>query len=384
MKNTLTLLAAVSLLTGSLRAATDSPAPLPPPKPRVEVCFVLDTTGSMGGLLEGAKQKIWSIANEIAAAKPTPTVRVSLVAFRDRGDDYVVRSWPMTEDLDAVYARLSELKAEGGGDFPESVNEALAEGVGPKIGWSTDKEVLRLMFLVGDAPPHMDYRDGPKYPDVCREAVKRDLIINTVQCGANAETTRAWQDIARLGEGRYAAIPADGGVAVVEAPQDGRLAELNRELGKTLVPYGSRARQASVSRKQAASAAAPAAATADRLSYNARTGKTVQGEGELLDDLREGKQKLADVKREELPPDLQELEPEALRKEVDRRGSERARIQAEVGRLSREREEFLKGESRRRAEAAKGGGKKATDGFDEKVREMLREEGGRKRLKFGE
>ena len=31
-------------------------------KPVVEVAFVLDTTGSMGGLIEGAKRKIWSIA----------------------------------------------------------------------------------------------------------------------------------------------------------------------------------------------------------------------------------------------------------------------------------------------------------------------------------
>src|SRR5439155_9498717 len=41
-------------------------------KPRIEVCFVLDTTGSMTGLIEGAKQKIWSIANEMTGARPTP------------------------------------------------------------------------------------------------------------------------------------------------------------------------------------------------------------------------------------------------------------------------------------------------------------------------
>src|SRR6184192_4743371 len=62
-------------------------------KPRIEVCFVLDTTGSIGGLIEGAKQKIWSIANEMISAKPTPELKLGLVGYRDRGDEYVVKSF---------------------------------------------------------------------------------------------------------------------------------------------------------------------------------------------------------------------------------------------------------------------------------------------------
>src|SRR5438552_5102923 len=58
-------------------------------KPRIEVCFVLDTTGSMGGLIEGAKQKIWSIANEMISAKPAPELKLGLIGYRDRGDEYV-------------------------------------------------------------------------------------------------------------------------------------------------------------------------------------------------------------------------------------------------------------------------------------------------------
>src|SRR5437763_15819601 len=92
-------------------------------KPRIEVCFVIDTTASMGGLIDGAKQKIWSIANEMISAKPTPELKLGLVAYRDRGDEYVVRSFNLTDDIDAIYGHLREFKAEGGGDTPESVNE---------------------------------------------------------------------------------------------------------------------------------------------------------------------------------------------------------------------------------------------------------------------
>src|SRR3954466_14099295 len=101
-----------------LFAATDTPAK----KPRIEVCFVLDTTGSMSGLIEGAKQKIWAIANEVIAAKPTPSVKFALIGYRDRGDKYAPRLSPLTDDLDAIYADLRKFNADGGGDVPESVS----------------------------------------------------------------------------------------------------------------------------------------------------------------------------------------------------------------------------------------------------------------------
>ena len=84
--------------------------------PVIDVVFVLDTTGSMGGLIEGAKQKIWTIANEIAQTQPTPKIRMGLVGYRDRGDDYVTQETMLTEDLDEVYSALMEFEARGGGD----------------------------------------------------------------------------------------------------------------------------------------------------------------------------------------------------------------------------------------------------------------------------
>ena len=70
------------------QAASATPTATVKQKPRMEVCFVLDTTGSMSGLIEGAKQKIWSIANGIlVSAKPTPELRIGLIGYRDRGDE---------------------------------------------------------------------------------------------------------------------------------------------------------------------------------------------------------------------------------------------------------------------------------------------------------
>src|SRR5689334_2260590 len=138
-------------------------------KPQIEVCFVLDTTGSMSGLIEGAKQKIWSIANETISTKPTPEIRFGLVGYRDRGDEYVTKAFDLTDDIDGIYAHLQSFKAAGGGDTPESVNEALDDAI-RKMTWRTNRNVLKIIFLVGDAPPHMDYANGPKYPDLCKDA----------------------------------------------------------------------------------------------------------------------------------------------------------------------------------------------------------------------
>lgn len=114
------LASAVALLglTGAAPAPQEPPHPQtsPPAKaPHIEVCLVLDTPGSMGGLIEGAKRKIWSIANQMITTQPQPQLKIALVAFRDRGDEYVTRLVDLTVDLHAVYANLQALTAGGGG-----------------------------------------------------------------------------------------------------------------------------------------------------------------------------------------------------------------------------------------------------------------------------
>src|SRR5437016_7912377 len=344
-------------------------------KSRIEVCFVLDTTGSMSGLIEGAKQKIWSIANEMISAKPTPELKLGLVGYRDLGDEYVVKSFQLTDDIDAIYAHLRDFKADGGGDTPESVNEALAEAI-EKMPWSQDRKVLKIIFLVGDAPPHMDYADGPKYPELCRLAAKKDLIINTVQCGSVAATTPIWKEIAKSSEGSYAAIAQSGGVAVIATPMDDELAKLNKKIGETLIPYGDAALQREVAAKQAFAESAPASAAADRLSYNARTGKAVQGRGELLDALANNEVKLDAIDRKDLPREFQKLTKQEMDARIAKTRAERDSLQKEVQNLARKREVYIQAENKRLAEAGKG------DGFDEKVTETIHQQAERKGIDY--
>src|SRR3954451_12536001 len=85
-------------------------------RPHVEVVFCLDTTGSMKGLIDAAKQKIWAISNQVASGQPTPHLKIGLVAYRDRGDEYVTKVTDLTDDLDAIHAQVLSFQADGGGD----------------------------------------------------------------------------------------------------------------------------------------------------------------------------------------------------------------------------------------------------------------------------
>jgi Mg-chelatase subunit ChlD len=368
------------ILSGSAMLSSWQPlfakaAPPSQPKPRIEVCFVLDTTGSMGGLIEGAKQKIWSIANEMISAQPTPELKLGLIGYRDRGDEYVVKSFSLTDDIDAIYGRLREFQAGGGGDAPESVNEALAEAI-HKMPWSGDNKVLKIIFLVGDAPPHMDYPNGPKYPDLCREAAKKDLIINTIQCGEMAETKPIWQEIAKLSEGSYVGISQSGNVAVISTPMDKELSRLNERIGTTLIPYGDSKLQAEVHAKYAVAKSAPVAAMADRLSYNSKTGKAVQGRGELVDALNDKTLKIEEIDQKQLPTELQKLDPSELQKRIAKTRDERADLQKQIVEVSKKREAYIQSENKRLAAEGKG------DAFDQKVTETLHAQAAKKGISY--
>ena len=351
-------------------APLTTPAPV---RPRIEVCFVLDTTGSMSGLIEGAKQKIWSLANEIISAKPAPEVKFSLVGYRDRGDAYVVKTSALTDDIDRIYSELRAFKADGGGDTPESVSEALQAAV-REAKWSDDKSVLKIIYLVGDAPPHTDYKDGPDYRTVCREAASKGVLINTIQCGNIAGTAEIWKEIAQKADGQYVALAQTGNMRIVETPFDKEMQELNQKIGTTLIGCGSVQVRQQVAAKQFASEAASASVASSRLSYNWKDGKSVQGGGELIDEIAAGRRKLEEVKKDELPEELRSLDADALKKHVETKAAERKALNEKLAELVKKRDAWL-------AEDAKKN-QGAPDSFDVKVSSILREQAKAKGIQY--
>jgi hypothetical protein len=340
-------------------AAAPAVAKTAGPPPRVDVAFVLDTTGSMGGLIEGAKRRIWSIARRIGEGRPRPDLRLALVAYRDRGDAYVTQVHDLTGDMDAVYRDLMSFQADGGGDGPEHVSAALAAAV-HHVSWSQGPG-LKVIFLVGDAPPHVDYQDGFDYRRHAREAAARGIVVETVQCGQDAATAAVWREIAGLAAGHYARIDAQGGMPVRVTPVDEELARLNGELSATVVAGGTAREQASAATRLAARKAMPAPMAVEAAGYYADSGRLA--DKDLVDLPRAEQKKELDALRGAgaAPTELLgKTDAEALdflRAQKERR----AALQGRIRDLQVRRDAFLKQDA------------PSQDGFDEQVVQALRD-----------
>jgi len=374
------LMAAGAIPANARPAASETTAIVQSEPPTVEVMFVLDTTGSMSGLIDAAKDKIWSIANTLAAADPAPAIRMGLVGYRDREDAYVTALTDLSDDLDAVYTQLMQYQADGGGDGPESVNQALYEAV-TQTAWSRHPGVYRVIFLVGDAPPHMDYQNDVRYAESCRLARARGIVINTIQCGAAQETVAPWQAIARLGAGEYFRVAQSGGAVRYDTPFDKKIAALSRELDETRLYYGAAETQAAMEARQRAAdkiyAEAAPAAVAKRTVFNslASGAKNFLGDQELVDDVASGKVKLEALKEEELPEALKPLRPAERQAMVDARRKTRAKLQEEIGKLAQERQDFIA----KKVAAEAGGGQ---DSLDAKIYSCIRTQAGMQGIEY--
>ncbi|MFA5424058.1 MAG: vWA domain-containing protein [Phycisphaerae bacterium] len=316
-------------------------------QPRIEVVFVLDTTGSMGGLIDAAKQKIWSIANTLAMTEPVPQIKMGLVGYRDRGDEYVTKHFALTEDLDAVYEFLAAFKANGGGDTPESVNQAINEAV-TDMKWSTDGKTYRVIFLVGDCPPHMDYGDDVKYAESCKLAAEKGIVVNTIQCGRHLETTPIWQDISKRAEGQFFCVEQSGSAIVQSTPFDANLVELSVKLDNTRLFYGSEEDMAEqirrIERSDKLYEMAPVGASAARAKFNASKAgaDNFLGRQELVTDVSSGEVDLDKIETEQLDERLQKMTSQERKEYVAKMVAQRSVIQKQIEELSQKRQEYIK------------------------------------------
>ena len=338
-------------------------------KPRVDAVFVLDTTGSMGGLIQAAKDKIWSIASTLAAAEPTPEIRIGLVAYRDRGDTYVTRIVDLTTDLDQIHAALFELDAQGGGDGPEAVNQALFDAV-HQISWNQSASTYRTLFLVGDAPPHMDYQDDVKYPVTLAAAKDKGIRVNAVQCGQSGETRERWQQIAQVGGGGFFQVEQTGGAVAIATPYDEKMAKLSAELDKTRIYYGSVAERQKAKDKIAAAekvqakTAAPALARRAAFLSDKAGNKAFVGENELVDEVASGRIELDHIDKENLPEPMREMTKAERHALIEENVERRDGLKRQIQQIAEERSAYL------RKEVEQRGGKK--DSLDFKIHQAVR------------
>ncbi|MBI5359008.1 MAG: VWA domain-containing protein [Planctomycetes bacterium] len=319
----------------------------------MEIVFCVDTTGSMGGLIEGAKVKVWSIVNEIIKQKPTPSIKIGLIAYRDQGDSYVTQVFDLSDDLDATYKNLLTFSANGGGDTPEHVNKALDDAV-TQIKWSEGPDALKVIYLVGDAPPHMDYNDGFDYHKTTENAVKKYIYINTIRCGNDETAGAAWQEIARLGEGKFFSIDATGGMIAITTPMDKELTELSSKLTSTLLAYGDAGEakmkdmekmDETMSAPASSSMVVAGAARAELMADKGFSGK--DSEYDLLEAVKANSVKLEEVKPEDLPEEMRKMTLDEKKTYLTEKEKEREAVKTKIAELSKKRAEYIQDEMKK-------------------------------------
>lgn len=340
--------------------------------PRVEMIFALDTTGSMSGLIQAAKDKIWSITNTITDSADAPEIKIGIIGYRDIKDSYVTDVNAMTNDLDSLYNKLISYQAVGGGDFPESVNEALNKAVTDE-NWSKDPNVYKVIFLVGDAPPHMDYEHDVKYPESIKLAKKKGIVINTILCGSSNETRKIWNEISAATGGDFFQVSASGDSTNYETPYDSDISKLTIELEETKVYYGNSVDMDKSRKKQQVSKEiikkSKASAVAQRSEFNiSKSGKSnFLGENELVDSVSEGKVKIKDIDNKKLPEEMKKMTLKEKEQFIVDKQKKRKEITQKIKELSEKRQTHIKNMVKKE----KGDSKKS---FDYKVSNSLRKQ----------
>ncbi|MFY8001687.1 MAG: vWA domain-containing protein [Candidatus Kapaibacteriota bacterium] len=177
----------------------------------LDVMFVVDATGSMGDEIQYLKVELQDVLRRAQQQSGMTQLRMASVFYRDYGDDYVVRPFPFTTDINSLVNFIGQQDASGGGDFPEAVDEALVEAV-TKQQWS-GSAVNRLLFLILDAPPRLNSSVVERLQRVMRQAAVQGIrIIPITASGINRETEALMRSLAIGTGGTYIFITDNSGV----------------------------------------------------------------------------------------------------------------------------------------------------------------------------
>ncbi|QGG95637.1 vWA domain-containing protein [Actinomarinicola tropica] len=200
-------------LTVDRDGGAEGPVPL-------DVVFLLDATGSMGDEIDRLRTTIDSVSERIAALESRPDVRFGMTLYRDEGDAFVTSTFDLTSDLAAFRAALAEVQAGGGGDYPEALDEGLADALSAH-SWRDPAEAVQLVFLVADAPPQVG-RDVPvPYDASIRDATGRGIKIFPVASSESDDQAEAvFRQLAQATGARFVFLSYGAGGAATGGSTD--------------------------------------------------------------------------------------------------------------------------------------------------------------------
>ena len=308
-------------------------------EPRIQIALLLDTSGSMSGLIDHAKSQLWRVVNEFALSRKggrPPRLEVALFHYGNNGLDsregYVKMLMPLSDDLDKVSEHLFALTTNGGEEYCGAVIKTAVEA----LAWSDSSDDLKAIFIAGNEP---FTQGGVDYRQSCKAAIAKGVIVNTIHCGGYEEGVNGkWRDGALLADGQYMHIDHNYRADHIEAPQDAEIVRLNGTLNDTYIPYGASGRKReALQAEQDANAAKFSMDSMVQRSVAKSSGQYRNTAWDLVDAMNEGKVDVSKLKDSDLPEAMRKMSVDERNAYIKGKSSERERIQKRIAELNAER-----------------------------------------------
>lgn len=303
----------------------------------IQVALLLDASGSMDGLIDQAKSRLWHIVNDMSetdSRNQMPILEFALYEYGrstiSRRDGYMRQVVPFTRDLDWLAEELFRLRTGGGDEYCGGViQRALYE-----LDWSTSPRDLRFIYIAGNE----SFRQGPvSYQSAIREAYTRDVFVNTIFCGNYNDGIRLdWEEAAYIGGGVYTNIDQNNGWNRDNNPYYGDLYSLNQQFNQTYIPYGSQGEACRIRQQQQDSRMSGYGQTYATERYIAKASPAYNNaHWDLVDAVASGKVQLEQIPNQDLPAVMQRMSLPEKRTYVAQRQAQRLALQTKIRKIPR-------------------------------------------------
>ncbi|MEM7035535.1 MAG: vWA domain-containing protein [Bacteroidota bacterium] len=350
---TLLILPIALLKADGITETTPKPDPKKKRQAKVQVALLLDTSGSMSGLIDQARAQLWQMVNELNTVSKNdqiPRIELSLYEYGNsrlsHEEGYIRQITPLTSDLDQVSEELFALSTSGGDEYCGQVIERAHDD----LEWSDHGDDLKMIFIAGNE----GFTQGPiGYAEICKKAIEKGIVVNTVFCGDNQSgVTLMWKDGADRAEGKYMSIDHNQAVVHIETPFDSQIQGLNDSLNATYIGFGVEG-QRNIERQKVQDRNAAnygvsniASRAASKVSAN-----YLNTSWDLVDAFESNNDILDEVKKADLPENMRSMNRAEQIEYIETNRGSRADIRKEIVRLNDARTDFITQEKKKMGES---------------------------------
>ncbi|NDV82796.1 VWA domain-containing protein [Bacteroides sp. 51] len=310
---------------------------------KIQVAILLDTSGSMDGLIEQAKSRLWNIVNTLTTLKfkgKTPRIEIALYEYgNDRipsSQNYIRQVTPLTQDLDLISEKLFALRTDGGQEYCGAVIDKAVKS----LKWGDGKADMKLVYIAGNEP----FTQGPiNYKEAISNALANDIYVNTIHCGDGGwGGLDSWRDGAKRGKGKFFNIDHNARVRYYQTPFDDAISECNMKLNDTYISYSKvGVVQKENQMKQDANAKSVSSANYAERAVSKTKHAYTNSSWDLVDKISTDPNALKEIKKSELAEELQNKTEDEIKTLVVEKKQERENIQKEIADLAQKRQAYI-------------------------------------------